>query len=118
MTVLPLSSLSGGKQIKIGDGFHQVITLFQNKVMVGARLCTTGCLSLVDPVGGTAIIDTPKGDVTAITGITPRTVFYTAEGFGVHVYDVSTGNEHLNNNTPVIDVVGQVTSVLYVGPKT
>jgi hypothetical protein len=118
LTVLPLSSLSGGKQIKIGDGFHQVITLFQSKVMVGARLCTTGCLSLVDPVGGTAIIDTPKGDVTAITGITPRTVFYTAEGLEVHVYDVSTGNEHLNNNTPVIDVVGQVTSVLYVGPKT
>jgi hypothetical protein len=24
----------------------------------------------------------------------------------------------LNNNTPVIDVVGKVTGVLYVGPKT
>ena len=118
LTVLPLSSLTAAKQIKIGDGFHQVITVFQSKVMVGARLCTTGCLSLVDPSGGTAIIDSPKGDVTAITGITPRTVFYTAEGGGVHVYDVSTGAEHLNNNTPVIDVVGQVTSVLYVGPKS
>jgi hypothetical protein len=118
LTILPLSSLSGGKQIKIGNGFHQVITLFQNKVMVGARLCTTGCLSLVDPNGGSAIVDTAKGDVTAITGISPRTVFYTAEGGGVHVYDVSTGNEHLSNNTPVIDVVGNVTSVLYVGPKT
>jgi hypothetical protein len=117
-TILPLSGLSGGKQVKIGDGFHQVMLLFQNKLMVGARLCSTGCLSIVDPNAGSAIIDTPKGDVTAITGITPRSVFYTAEGQGVHVYDAATGNEHLNNNTPVINITGQVTSVLYVGPKT
>ena len=117
-TILPLSTLSGGKQVAIGNGFHQVIMTFQNKVMIGARLCTTGCLSIVDPGGATPIIDSPKGDVTGMTSITPRTVFYTAEGGGVHVYDVSTGNEHLTNNTPVIDVVGQVTSVLYVGPKT
>ena len=117
-TILPLSSLTGGKQVKIGDGFHQVMLLFQNKLMVGARTCTTGCLSIVDPNAGTAIVDAFKGDVTAITGITPRTVFYDAEGGEVRVYDVATGNEHLSNNTPVIDVVGKVTSVLYVGPKT
>jgi hypothetical protein len=117
-TILPLSSLTGGKQVKIGDGFHQVITLFQNKVLIGARICTTGCVSIVDPSGGTAIVDSPKGDVTAITGVTPRSVFYTAEGGGVHVYDVATGNEHLLNNNPAINVVGKVTGVLYVGPKT
>jgi hypothetical protein len=118
LTVLPLSSLSGPKQIKIGDGFHQVISVFQGKVIVGARTCTTGCLSLVDPAGGTAIVDANKGDVTAISGITPRTVFYDAEGGELRIYDVSTGAEHLTNNTPVIDIVGKVTSVLYVGPKT
>jgi hypothetical protein len=124
VTVLPLSSLGGGKQIKIGDGFHQAISLFQNKIIIGARTCTTGCLSIVDPASGTAIIDTPaagqlqKGDVTAITNVTPRTVVYTAEGGEVRVYDVTTGQEKLTNNTPVIDVVGKVTSVLYVGPKT
>jgi len=118
LTILSLSSLTVGKQITISDGFHQVIALFQNKVIVGARNCTAGCMSLVDPGAGTAIVDAAKGPVTAITGITPRTVFYTAEGGEVRVYDVATGNEHLSNNTPVIDVVGQVTSVLYVGPKT
>lgn len=117
-TILPLSSLTGGKQVAIGNGFHQVITVFQNTVLIGARTCTTGCLSILNPSAGTAIVDSPKGDVTAITGIMPRTVFYTAEGQGVHVYDLSTGNEHLNNGTPVIQVTGQVTSVLYVGPKT
>jgi len=117
-TTLPLSGLTGGKQVKIGDGFHQVITVFQNKLMIGARTCTTGCLSLVDPSGGTAIVDSPKGDVTAVTGIPTRTVFYAAEGGEVRVYDVSNGNEHLTNGVPVINIVGKVTSVLYVGPKT
>ena len=124
VTVLPLSSLSGGKQIKIGDGFHQVISLFQGKVIVGARTCTTGCLSIVDPNGGTAIIDNPsagqpqKGDVTAIAPITPRKVIYAAEGGELRIYDVTTGQEELLNTAPMIDIVGKVTSVLYVGPKT
>ena len=118
MTALSLSSLTAGKQVKIGDGFHQVISLFQGKVIVGARTCATGCLSIVDPNAGTAIIDTPKGDVTAIAPITPRKVFYTAEGGELRIYDVTTGQEELLNTAPMIDVVGKVTSVLYVGPKT
>ena len=124
LTVLPLSSLSGGKQTKIGDGFHQVISLFQGKIIVGARTCTTGCLSIVDPNAGTSIVDTPaagqsqKGDVTAIAPITPRKVIYTAEGGELRIYDVTTGQEELINTAPIIDIVGKVTSVLYIGPKT
>lgn len=124
MTVLPLSSLTGSKQIKIGDGLHQVISLFQSKVIIGAHNCTTGCLSIVDPNAGTAIVDTPaagqqqKGDVTAIAPITPRKVFYTAEGGELRIYDATTGQEELLNTAPMIDIVGKVTSVLYVGPKT
>jgi len=117
-TILPLSGLTGGKQVKIGDGFHQVMTLFQNKLMIGARTCTTGCLSLVDPSGATAIVDPPKGDVAAVTGIPTRTVFYAAEGGELRIYDVSNLNEHLTNGVPVINIVGKVTGVLYVGPKT
>jgi len=117
-TILPIPALTGAKQIKIGDGFHQVVSLFQSKFIVGARTCTTGCLSIVDPAAGTAIVDSPKGDVTCIAPITPRSVFYDTEGGELHVYDVSNGNEHLNNGTLVLDVVGKATGVLYVGPKT
>jgi hypothetical protein len=116
-TVLPLSSLTPGKPISIGNGFHQVISLFQNKVIVGARTCSTGCMSIVDPAAGTAVVDSPKGDVTSITPITPRKVVYSTEGGEVRIYDVTTGQELLNNNTQLIDVVGNATSVLYVGPK-
>ena len=117
-TILPIPALTGAKQVKIGDGFHQVVSLFQSKFIVGARTCTTGCLSIVDPAGGTAIVGQPKGDVTAIAPITPRSVFYDTEGGELRVYDVGNGNEHLTNGTLVMDVVGKATSVLYVGPKT
>jgi len=117
-TVLPLSSLTPGKPIGIGNGFHQVISLFQNKVIIGARTCSTGCMSIVDPSAGTAVVDSPKGDVTAITPITPRKVVYATEGGEVRIYDLTTNQELVNNNTPLIDVVGKAASVLYVGPKT
>ena len=116
-TVLPLSSLTPGKPIGIGNGFHQVISLFQNKVIIGARTCSTGCMSIVDPAAGAAVIDTAKGDVTSITPITPRKVVYATEGGEVRIYDVTTGQELLSNNTQLIDVVGKAASVLYVGPK-
>ena len=117
-TVLPLSSLTAGKPIQIGNGFHQVITLFQNKVVIGARTCSTGCMSIVDPAAGTAVVDPPKGDITSITAITPRKVVYATEGGEVRVYDLTNSQELLNNNTQLIDVVGTAASVLYVGPKT
>jgi hypothetical protein len=117
VTVLPLSSLTPGKAIPIGDGFHHVITLFQNKVIIGARTCSKGCMSIVDP-SGTAVVDSPKGDVTSITAITPRKVVYATEGGEVRIYDLTNGQELLNNNTQLIDVVGKAASVLYVGPKT
>ena len=116
-TVLPLSSLTPGKPIAIGNGFHQVISLFQNKVIIGARTCSTGCMSIVDPAAGAAVIDTAKGDVTSVTPITPRKVVYATEGGEVRIYDVTTGQELLSNNTQLIDVVGKAASVLYVGPK-
>jgi len=117
-TVLPFSSLTAGKPISIGNGFHQVITLFQNKIIIGARTCSTGCMSIADPAAGTAVVDSPKGDVTSITAITPRKVVYATEGGEVRIYDLTNGQELLNNNTQLIDVVGTAASVLYVGPKT
>lgn len=117
-TVLPLSSLTPGKPIGIGNGFHQVIAMFQSKLIIGARTCSTGCMSIIDPSAGTAVVDPPKGDVTSITAITPRKVVYATEGGEVRIYDLTTNQELLNNNTPLIDVVGKAASVLYVGPKT
>jgi len=45
-------------------------------------------------------------------------VVYATEGGEVRIYDLTTNQELLNNNTPLIDVVGKAASVIYVGPKT
>jgi DNA-binding beta-propeller fold protein YncE len=118
MDVVSISGLTLSKSISIGNGLHNVISSFQNKIIVGARTCTTGCLSIVDAAGGTAIVDSPKGDLTAIAPITPRKVFYVAEGGELRIYDATTGVEETINGVPLIDLVGNVISVEYVGPKT
>ena len=56
--------------------------------------------------------------MTAVSPITPRKVIYTTEGGELRIYDVTSGQELLTNNTPMIDIVGKAASVLYVGPKT
>jgi CBS domain-containing protein len=118
LDVVSISGLTLSKSVSIGNGFHNVISTFQNKVLVGARTCTTGCLSIVDASAGTAIVDPPKGDLTSIAPITPRKVFYVAEGGELRIYDATTGVEETSNGAPQIDLVGNVASVIYVGPKT
>jgi hypothetical protein len=116
LDVVTLSGLASSKSIAIGDGFHNVMTLWQGKVLIGARTCTTGCLSIADAAAGTAIIDTAKGDVTAIAPILPRKVFYVTEGGVVRIYDPATGTEQSGDASA--GITGKATSVLYVGPKT
>jgi CBS domain-containing protein len=118
LDVVSISGLALSKSIPIGNGFHNVISAFQNKILVGARTCTTGCLSIVDASGGEAIVDQSKGDLTAIAPITPRKVFYVAEGGELRIYDATTGVEETVNGAPQIDLVGNVIGVVYVGPKT
>jgi hypothetical protein len=45
-------------------------------------------------------------------------VFYVAEGGELRIYDATTGVEETINGVPQIDLVGKVTGVEYVGPKT
>ncbi len=116
LDVLALSNLAVSKSIGIGDGFHNIMTLYSGKVLVGAQTCTTGCLSVVDPNAGNAVVDSPKGDVTAIAPITPRkTIFYATEGGQLRIYDAGSGAEQSDSQ---VDITGKATSVEYVGPKT
>lgn len=116
LDVLAISSLAVSKSVGIGDGFHNSMTLYAGKVLVGAQTCTTGCLSVVDANAGSAVVDSPKGDVTAIAPITPRkTIFYVTEGGELRIYDAGSGAEQSDSQ---VNVTGKATSVEYVGPKT
>jgi hypothetical protein len=86
-----------------------------NRLFVGARTCnnvTTGCLSIVNISGGTAVVDTPKGDVTGIQAIADRNVVYVAEGGEFRMYDTSKDAEVPSFTSGTnIDIVGKAFDV-------
>jgi hypothetical protein len=111
LTVNGATVALNGNPVSIGDGFHQVLVSGSGKLFVGARTCSTGCLTIVDLASHAAVTDVQKGDVTGATPIPNRNVFYVIEGGGVHVYDTTTNQEvpHV-----VIDVVGNASDVLVI----
>lgn len=111
LTVNGATVALNGNPVSIGDGFHQVLISGNGKLFVGARTCSTGCLTIVDLTSHAAVTDAQKGDVTGATPIPNRNVFYVIEGGGVHVYDTTTNQEvpHV-----VIDVVGNASDVLVI----
>jgi hypothetical protein len=112
-TVLDANALTVTKTINVGDGFHRLMSEpSTGKVLVGARTCTTGCLSIVDVAGGNVAVSKPTGDVTGIAPVNGRTVAYVTEGGELIIYDLSTNLPQANQ----LDVVGDAAGVLYVGP--
>jgi len=111
LTVSGTSVTPSGAPIAIGDGFHQVIAVGTGKAFVGARTCSSGCLSIVDLNTKNVVVDTPKGDVTGATPIPNHNTFYVAEGGELRIYDTTTNAE---SKTAFIDISGRVSDVLVI----
>ena len=105
--------------LHISDGYHSQMALgSDNKLFIGSTSCTnnpnsstpTGCLSIYDiSVGGNPVVDTArdplncdpapascsrgKGDVTGMTAITGRSVFYVAEGGQLRIFSTTSSSE-------------------------
>jgi hypothetical protein len=114
MTVLNVNgatvSLSGSPSA-IGDGTPQIMRVVGTKLFVGARLCVSGCLSIVDLGSKAATIDQPKGDVTGIAAVPTRNEVYVAEGGELRIYDLATDKE---STRALIDVVGKAEDVAVI----
>jgi hypothetical protein len=109
LDIVNLSSFTVSKSIPIGNGFHSLLTLAtNNKLFVGSRGCSTGCLSIVDLSAGNAVVDTPAGDVTGIASIPGRNAVYVTEGGELRIFD-STTSKPQNNQ---LDIVGTVAGVV------
>lgn len=111
-----LSTLTAGAPITAGvsDGNKIVLRFLNSKLWMGATNCTTSsCLTIIDPASNTAKLGVPSndpnvsqiptgapnpGDVTGMTFLDNRTLFYVVEGGHVHLYD-NTGTQQvmLNN---------------------
>jgi len=106
--------------VPISDGFHNHMELASNnKLFVGAIICSAGCLTIFDTSKNSAVVDSNTGDVTGIAPISGRNVVYVVEdlvagtfqGKGeLRIYDTTT-----DALTPTqIDVVGKAVDVKYV----
>lgn len=104
-TTLSLS----GNPIQIGDGFHRnIVRAAGGKLFIGARACSSGCLSMVNTGNGQAVVGGAKGDVTGMAAIPTRNVVYVAEGGELRIYDTTTNAE---STTSSINLTGNAYDV-------
>jgi YVTN family beta-propeller protein len=97
--------------VVINDGYHTTMAISNGRVFVGARACSNvaeGCLSIYNGGAGTAVIGTPKGEVTGMQAISGRMIVYVCEGGELRIYDSSTSTEKL---PAPVDIVGKAWDV-------
>ena len=110
-TVSGTSLTLNGAPIALGDGIPQVLAVGNGKIFVGARTCTTGCLSIVDQNSKAVVIDAQKGVVTGATAIPRHNTFYVTEGGELRIYDTTTSAE---STSALIDIVGNAQDVIVI----
>jgi hypothetical protein len=109
LQVINTAALTASAPVNIGNGFHDQMKLASNnKLFVGARQCTTGCLSIFDISTQAAVIDPSVGDVTGMEPIADRNVVYVCEGGELRIFDTTTSAP---SSTAFIDIVGQAIDV-------
>ena len=124
LTIVNLATLPQAAPIQptavIPDGYHTHIDISgDGQLFVGSRNCTNivpatpgaeqrGCLAILNTNNGNLIIPPDNGDVTGMTPITNRTVFYLIEGGELRIYDTTTDKIYLLQS---IDIFGNAVDV-------
>jgi hypothetical protein len=129
LEVVDLPSMTVTGSAVITDGYHTNMDMGNGQLFIGSRLCSEvippaapatgeqrGCLTIVNTnlsiTDSKAVIFPPdNGDVTGMTPITNRTVFYVVEGGEVRIYDTTTDKIY---STTSIDVFGNAVDVKLV----
>ena len=80
--------------VPIGDGYHSVMALNNNKLYIGANTCanvTSGCLSVVNVTNNTPDPPfPPNGAVTGLLSVPNRNVMYVIQGGYLNIYGTDT----------------------------
>jgi hypothetical protein len=124
LTIVNLATLPQAAPIQptavIPDGYHTQIDISgDGQLFVGSRNCTNivpataraeqrGCLAILNTNNGNLVIPPDNGDVTGMTPITNRTVFYVTEGGELRIYDTTTDKIDLLQS---IDIFGNAVDV-------
>ena len=118
---LPTLTVTGtATGVEIPDGYHTQLNMSgDGQLFVGSRNCTNivpvntgdpqrGCLAIVNPASGAVVFPPDNGDVTGMTPITNRKVFYVVEGGELRIYDTTTDKIY---TVASIDVFGHAVDV-------
>lgn len=124
LTIVNLATLPQATPIQptavIPDGYHTHIDISgDGQLFVGSRNCTNivpttpgseqrGCLAILNTNNGNLVVPPDNGDVTGMTPITNRTVFYLVEGGELRIYDTTTDKIYLLQS---IDIFGNAVDV-------
>lgn len=129
MSVVDMPSLTVTGTAVVTDGYHTNMKMGNGQLFVGSRLCSNvvpppapatgeqrGCLTIVNTklglsASGAVIFPPDNGDVTGMTPITNRNVFYVVEGGELRIYDTTTDKLYTVTS---IDVFGQAVDVKMV----
>jgi len=113
LSVIDTTSMTVSNQspIFITDGYHNRMEMGANgQLFIGARTCSTGCLSIFDTNQSKVNFSSDTGDVTGIQPITTRNVVYVCENDELRIYDTTTDKLQANQ----IDIIGQAVDVKLV----
>jgi len=113
LSVIDTASMTVSNQspIFITDGYHNRMEMGANgQLFIGARTCSTGCLSIFDTNQSKVNFSSDTGDVTGIQPITTRNVVYVCENDELRIYDTTTDKLQANQ----IDIIGQAVDVKLV----
>ena len=91
LDVVDISAATAAPPIRITDGYHYRMELGANgQLFVGARTCSSACLSIFNTSNSAVVIPSQSGDVTGIQPIRNRNVVYVCQNGGLLIYDTTT----------------------------
>lgn len=129
LNVVDLPSMTVTNRLVIADGYHTHMDMGNGQLFIGSKQCFNllpptppatgeqrGCLTIVDTLPSSVsqadvIFPPDNGDVTGMTPITNRTVFYVVEGGEVRIYDTNTDKIYVPTS---IDIFGNAVDVKQV----
>ncbi len=108
------TGLLASPPINISNGYHWRMEVgSNNKLFIGSRGCSGGCLSILDLTSNKAVVPSSGGDVTGIAPIPGRNIVYVVQGGELRIYDTTTSAPSPSH---FIDIVGQAVDVKEIDP--
>jgi hypothetical protein len=91
LQVVDVKAATAAPPVAISDGYHYRMEMGANgQLFVGARSCSSACLSIFNIANSKVVIPSQNGDVTGIQPITNRTVVYVCQDGRLLIYDTTT----------------------------